>query len=332
MNSSLRLPVTDPSEAGEARRRVAGWSREQGLTPELAGSVALVVTELATNLANHTVGGELLLRKISTPEQQRGVEVLSLDKGPGVANFSECLRDGFSSTGTAGTGLGAVRRASHIFEVHSQPGTGTGIRSEVWAQPPPTVSGGFSSGAVNVALSREESCGDSWATLPMGAGRMRVIVADGLGHGDLAAIASRKAVEVFQRGGALSLPDLVEAMHQALRSTRGAAVAIAQIDAAAGRVTYTGVGNIASMIVDAGKITRLISHNGTLGMHYRRYPELTYPWSPGAALVMQSDGVKVDWQLDKYAGLPARHPGLMAGVLYRDFRRTNDDATIVVLR
>lgn len=331
MNSSLRLPVTDQSAAGEARRRVASWAREHVFSPELAGSVALVVTELATNLALHTNGGELLLRRISTPEQ-RGVEVLSLDKGPGVANFSECLRDGYSTAGTAGTGLGAVRRASHVFEVHSQPGIGTAILSEVWARPPEKLKGGFVDAAANVALAGEEVCGDAWATMVPQPGRVRMIVADGLGHGDFAAVASRQAVEVFRKGGALSLLDLVETMHQAMRSTRGAAVAIAEIDSGAGQVTYAGVGNIASAIVDAENTTRLMSQNGTIGVQYRKFRELTYPWPSKASLVMQSDGLKVDWQLSKYAGLIGRHPGLIAGVLYRDFRRPNDDATVVVLR
>jgi len=331
MNHSLRVPVTAPSEAGGARRRVAAWAKEYALPADLAGSVALVVTELATNLALHTSGGVLLLRRISTAEQ-RGVEILSLDKGPGVTNFSECLRDGFSTAGTAGTGLGAVRRASHVFEVHSQPGLGTAILSELWAKPPARAKAGFYAGAANVELAGEESCGDAWSTLSPRPDRVRMMVADGLGHGEFAAMASRKAVEIFQKGGSLPLFDLVEAMHAAMRSTRGAAVAVAEIDSQKGKLYYTGVGNIAAMIVHEDKTTRLMSHNGTVGVQYRKFQELTYDWPSGGTLVMQSDGVKVDWQLNRYAGLAARHPGLWAGVLYRDFHRPNDDATIVVLR
>ena len=331
MNATLRLPVSDQSGAGEARRRTASWAKEHVFGAELAGSIALVVTELATNLVLHTVGGEILVRIISTAEQ-RGVEVISLDKGPGVANFSECLRDGYSTAGTAGNGLGAVRRASQVFEVHSQSGMGTAVLSELWAKPPNRPSGGFESGAANVELAGQNACGDSWASMVSQPRRLRIIVADGLGHGEMAAIASRKAVEVFQKGGGLPLVELMETMHQALRSTRGAAVAVAEIDAAAGRLTYAGVGNIASAIVDGEKTTRLMSHNGTIGAQYRKFAELTYTWPSKASLVMQSDGVKVDWQLSRYAGLAGRHPGLIAGVLYRDFRRPNDDATVVVLR
>jgi len=331
MNHSLRLPVTDQSEAGAARRRVAAWAKEYALPAELAGSVALVVTELATNLALHTSGGVLLLRRISAPEQ-RGVEVLSLDKGPGVANFSECLRDGFSTAGTAGTGLGAVRRASHIFEVHSQMGLGTAILSEVWGKPPAKPKGGFYEGAASVEMAGEEACGDAWSTLSPQPGRARLLVADGLGHGEFAATASRKAVEVFQKSPALSLFDLLETMHGAMRSTRGAAVAVAEIDPQKGKLYYAAVGNIAAMIVHGDKTTRLMSQNGTVGVQYRKFQQLTYDWPAGGSLVMQSDGIKVDWQLSRYAGLAARHPGLMAGVLYRDFHRPNDDATVVVLR
>lgn len=331
MNNSLRLPVTDPPGAGEARRRAASWAKERAFDPELSANIALVVTELATNLAIHTVGGEILLRQIFAQEQ-RGVEILSLDKGPGVANFAECLRDGFSTAGTAGNGLGAIRRASHLFEVHSQPGVGTAILSELWARPPAKENGGWQEGAANVALEGEEACGDSWAIAAVRPGVLRVIMADGLGHGEFAAMASRKAVEVFLKGVNLPLLDLMETMHQALRSTRGAAVAVAELNAAAGQVAYAGVGNTAAAILTGEKTTRLVSHNGTIGVQYRRAQELVYPWARGSTLVLHTDGLKTDWHLDGYLGLAGRRAALIAGALYRDFRRTNDDATIVVLK
>lgn len=330
MNTSLRLPVSDSSQAGQARRTAAAWAKGHRFKEEISGNLALVVTELATNLALHTRGGVLLLRRLASGENC-GVEVLSLDSGPGVANFSECLRDGYSTAGTAGTGLGAVRRASRVFDVHSQTGIGTALLSEIWEKStlPPD---GFKTGAASTSMDDGDDCGDSWSALELRADRVRLLVADGLGHGILAADASRKAVEVFSKNVSLSLLELLENMHVALRSTRGAAVAVAEIDTSKQVVTYAGLGNISATIVHRAKTLSLVSHNGTAGAQYRKLQQFTYPWESGASLIMHTDGIKTNWNLDRYLGLSEKHPSLIAGILYRDFQRSNDDSTVVVLR
>jgi anti-sigma regulatory factor (Ser/Thr protein kinase) len=332
MNDSLSLPIQDQSQAGEARRLVAAWSRSFGWNAEMSGRVALVVTELGNNLALHARGGALLLRSLSRGEAS-GVEILSLDSGPGVANFAECLRDGFSTAGTSGTGLGAVQRASHFFASHSQPGVGTALLSEVWGRPPEALAKSrWESGGVNVAMAREPVCGDSWAEHCSREGVVRVIVADGLGHGEFAAEASARAVEVFGKYPALELTALLERIHDALRSTRGAAVAIAEIDLTREMLFYAGIGNIAGCVVTHDVSTSLVSMNGTLGVQCRAYRLFTYPWARGSTLVMTSDGLKSHWQVSKYPGLLEKHPALLAGVLYRDHARGSDDSTVVVVR
>ena len=332
MNDSLALPIQDASQAGEARRLVAAWSRGRGWGEEMAGRVAIVVTELGLNLALHTKGGTLLLRSLSQGSTS-GVEILSLDAGPGVANFNECLRDGYSTAGTSGTGLGAVRRASHVFATHSQPGIGTVLLSEVWAKPPDFRAGRqWLCGAVNVAMPRELVCGDSWAEQYSRPDVIRVMIADGLGHGEFAAQASARAVEIFERLPAVELPALLEQMHDGMRSTRGAAVAIAEVDLTRELVAYAGIGNIIASIVTYDSSASLVSMNGTVGVQCRAYRLFTYPWPRGGALVMMSDGLKSHWQLGKYHGLLERHPGLIAGVLYRDYSRGSDDTTVLVVR
>src|SRR5437868_873426 len=123
--SSFAFPIHETSAVGVARRAASEWANNRGWSEAMAGRVALVVTELGRNLALHTTnGGTLLLRGLSN-DGNVGLEIMSLDSGPGMANFSDCLRDGFSSIGTAGIGLGAVHRASTTFAVHSQTGIGT---------------------------------------------------------------------------------------------------------------------------------------------------------------------------------------------------------------
>lgn len=75
----------------------------------------------------------------------------------------------------------------------------------------------------------------------------------------------------------------------------------------------------------------MISHNGTVGHTMRKVQEFVYPWVAGSLLVMHSDGLGTQWRIDDRAGLRDEHPQLIAGVLYRDFKRGRDDATIVVV-
>lgn len=332
MNVSLALPIHDRSQAGEARRLVAEWSQGRDWDPDMSGRVALVVTELGNNLALHTVGGNLILRHLA-PGPGAGVEILSLDTGPGVANFGECVRDGYSTAGTSGTGLGAVKRASHVFATHSQPGIGTALLSEVWSKPPVTRAGClWKSGGVNVAMRNELVCGDRWAEQSSHPSVIRVMIADGLGHGEFAAQASAMAVTAFKRHPALELPELLEHMHDSMRSTRGAAVGVAEIDLRRKVVSYTGIGNIMASIVTHESSTSLVSMNGIVGVQFRASRLFTYPWPERGALIMASDGIKTQWQLGKYVGLLDRPPSLIAGVLYRDHARNSDDATVLAVR
>jgi hypothetical protein len=53
---------------------------------------------------------------------------------------------------------------------------------------------------------------------------------------------------------------------------------------------------------------------------------------PSTVLVMYSDGLASHWSLDRLPGLAARHPALLAGVLYRDHSRRRDDVTVVAVQ
>lgn len=330
MQNFLHLPVAEEGQAGEARRGAARWAREAGFGEELTARFTLVITELAKNLALHSAGGALLVR-LTEPASSAGASILSLDKGPGSDNFGQCLRDGFSTAGTAGIGLGSVQRASASMEVHSQGGLGTAIlarvqpvRSTAPAARPVTI------GAIAVPCRGEHVCGDTIAEL-FGDGWARFLVADGLGHGPLAAEASQAAAAIFAAFPHLPLPEVLRRMHEKLRSTRGSAVAVAHLDLAKGELLYAGVGNISGTIIAGEKLTNLVSQNGTVGAAFpgevRVFP---YRWESGNLLVMHSDGLKSQWQLGRYRGLMSRHPELIAGVLYRDFNRGTDDATVLV--
>lgn len=324
------FPVADDSHVAEARRGLVAMATGIGFDAVEAGRVAIVATELATNLLKHGSGGELLGGTFDD-ETESGLECLALDRGPGIPDVAEALRDGYSSAGSAGTGLGAVRRQSHAFEVFSRPGNGTAILSRLQRGRPPVnaVAPHSRHGAVNVPMRGETVCGDAWSIRRSERGTMLFVV-DGLGHGPMAATAALAGVRCFQSAAALSPGEMLQRIHSALRPTRGAAGSIAEVQTGAGTVVFAGVGNVTGTVVGRDGSRRMVTHNGTLGHSVRRFQEFPYPAVSGALVVLASDGLGTSWSLDAYPGLRDRHPTLIAGVLYRDFARGRDDVTVLV--
>jgi anti-sigma regulatory factor (Ser/Thr protein kinase) len=305
----------------------------------LSEQVAIVATEAATNLLKHAGGGEVLLNTTAEaePDAQPGLELLALDRGPGMANLEQCLRDGFSTSGSNGQGLGAIRRLSTSCDIYSGAGRGTAVlaRWQVTARhtlPDPHAEERLEIGAVNISKPGQDVCGDSWG-IERAQHVCTFMVADGLGHGPDARIASSTAVRMLHQYPELPLLDLLERVHLALRSTRGAAIAVARINSRAGVVTFAGSGNIAAQIAGGGSPARhLVSGNGTAGVQIHKPREFAYPWPRDGVLIMNSDGLSTSAGIDKQAGLASRHASLIAGVLYRDFSRGNDDSTVVVAK
>jgi len=326
------FPIAERSQAASARRAAVVLAAHVGLDEVTGGRVAVVVTEAATNLIKHAGGGEIILAPFAEAGVG-GMDMLALDKGPGMVNVAKYRRDGFSTAGTAGIGLGAIARMASFSDIYSRPGLGTAVLAR-FAAPPRASSLGAPSmevGGVSVPKRGEEVCGDGWAANVRGLMAM-IVVADGLGHGILAADAAREAVKTVQASVGERPGVVLEAAHGALRGTRGAAVGVTSVDCGRGTVTFAGVGNIAGAIIADGACRSVVSHNGIVGHQFRTVQEFTYPWPPDAVLVLHSDGLTSHWSLDRYPGLAQRHPCLIAGVLYRDFTRGRDDVTVVVAK
>ena len=327
------IAVRDSSQVAEARRGAVATAQGLGFGEEDAGRVAIVATELATNMLKHGAGGELLVGSYDD-RTGSGVECLALDRGPGMADVEASSRDGHSTAGSPGTGLGAILRGSHAVEIYSRPGLGTAILVRLRQGRPAHAKPSLEpvSGAVNLPKPGEEACGDAWCRRAH-AGGFKLMVADGLGHGPSAAEAAHAAVRVFLAEQAGTPSWILERMHAALRPTRGAAVSVAEIDLDRRQVVYAGIGNVASVLVgEDGATRRMVSHNGTVGHVAKRVQEFTYPFEGVPLIVLCSDGLGTSWRLDTYPGLAIRHPTLIAGVLYRDFNRARDDATVLVAR
>jgi anti-sigma regulatory factor (Ser/Thr protein kinase) len=335
MNLFAAIPVEEPSQVSQARRVATAWAARLGFSETRTGQAALIATELATNLSKHARRGEILFSPVDdgSGAGPDGIEIIALDQGPGIPDVALSRREGFSTSGTLGHGLGAIERLTDAFDLFTMP-SGTAIMAQLCRDTPRPLprKGPIQLASVLVSKSGEDTVGDGWSWRVRDE-RMSVLVADGLGHGLFAHEAAQRAVELFAQAHEESPQRIIQDVHAALRSTRGAAVATLVADLERGVVRYCGIGNIASHILTS-KNTRhsLVSQNGTAGHTASRIQEFSYPLDPGWTLVMHSDGVSSNWDLAPYPGLRNRHPSLIAGVIYRDFSRRRDDVGIVVAR
>ena len=326
---TCHLPVTDRSQVSGARQRATTAALDAGFSETDAHRAGIVATELASNLVKHAAhGGEMLVRMRAGDSAE--VEIVALDRGPGIDNVAQSLSDGYSTAGSAGTGLGAVRRMADEFDIYSQTGAGTVILVRLRpggsaVQP----SSAFEVGGVSVPMPGESVCGDAWISTN-DRGRVMVGVVDGLGHGVHAATAAAAAAKVLVSRPYDTPLEGLQSMHAAVRHTRGAAATVTMLDLRNAVVNVAGIGNVSTALVGHGTTRQAVSLNGILGHEVRQFRQYQYPWSSGGLLVMHSDGLQTRWSLDSYPGLRQRHPATVAAVLYRDFRRGRDDVTVVV--
>ena len=126
---SQAIPLSDFSSTAEARRAGARMAASLGLNETKSGEMAIVITEAARNAVVYGGGGQLLLSGIKSRNETR-MEIVALDRGPGIADLSLALQDGYSTGGTPGTGLGAIQRTAEVFDVFSN-AKGTAIFARI---------------------------------------------------------------------------------------------------------------------------------------------------------------------------------------------------------
>ncbi|HTJ18363.1 MAG TPA: ATP-binding SpoIIE family protein phosphatase [Steroidobacteraceae bacterium] len=324
------IVVTESSQIAQARRAVTAMAGRQGFNEEDAGRAALVAVEICSNLVKHGGGGELIAQPLERGDS-RGVGLIGLDKGQGIADLARCLRDGFSTGGSPGTGLGAINRMSQLFDVYSQPGHGTAVVAQLWPSARAPRALPIEIGAIVVPKPQEVECGDAWCYVERAGGAL-VMGVDGLGHGLGASQAASMACEVFMTEKTRAPAAVLERIHANLRTTRGAAAIVIDIDWDRRQLLAAGIGNLVAAIVEGNAAKRIPSYNGIVGHATPRIRELSYAITPAATVVFHSDGLTAAWQPERYPGLMQHPCATIAAVLYRDCKRGRDDSMVVALR
>lgn len=319
------LVVSEDGHVGRARRLAAAAAQRAGLPMARVHLVALAATELATNLVKHA--GRGVFTVVPGPGQ---LDLLAADKGPGMGRLEHSMRDGYSTTGSMGAGLGSIRRAADYFDAYTLAGRGTVVLAR-WRHGSPLP--GVRVGAARLTAPGETASGDMWVAVSRGA-TVSVALSDGLGHGDAAAKASEAAVDTLTSAAGQRPARILEAMQQALARTRGATVAVVQIVPGEGRIRFAGIGNIATRrYAETGApVQRLLSRPGIVGVAgTNRVPDSTESWSPRSWLVLHTDGVSERWSADDWPGLLRHDPATVAAWILAQHGRGRDDACVVVV-
>jgi anti-sigma regulatory factor (Ser/Thr protein kinase) len=337
------IRVEEPSAAVSARNTVLAMARQLSVPDARAEQLALACTEAATNLAKHAREGTLLLQ-ITRDGEWPSIALVTIDAGPGIADVGAALRDGHSTAGTLGIGLGAIRRAADFCDVYSLPGKGTSLAARFSLQPGRLAGAAGQPGRLGEAagvagatgcsgllrpINGESQCGDSYAVARVG-GAVTAIMCDGLGHGPLAAAASREAMAVFREAPGEEPAVLLERAHKRMSGTRGGAVSVVRV--AGDSVRFAGLGNVAGWILTPDRRQGLVSVPGIAGHQARKFRHYDYTIEAGATVVLHSDGLSSRWDIRNLPGLTGRDPLVIAAALLSEAGVHRDDAGVLVIK
>ncbi|MFD3442727.1 SpoIIE family protein phosphatase [Streptomyces sp. NPDC058685] len=319
---TVRIPVDHPGAVQVSADRARALARECGLPGALPDHAAVLAGELATNIDKHARDGAIYLQP---SPRGNGLDIVAVDRGPGIADIPLSSTDGRTTPRALGAGLGTVLRTATDVTLRSAPGYGTLVHA--WLADPPGEQHPVTVGGLCLPATGEEVSGDGYA-VSRHDGVWTGLVLDGLGHGPEAATATRRAVRTFRAHPHLPPAELLTALHEALRHSRGAAATVVRVHP--GYVEHCGIGNIRVVMCSReGIAQQFTGQPGIVG--YNMPTPRTQQLEPAATVLVHTDGIDHRWTRD----VPPAHlclpPTLLAASLLHSHRRHRDDATALVL-
>jgi anti-sigma regulatory factor (Ser/Thr protein kinase) len=323
------LAVEDASAVVACRNAGLAMASRLHFPAARADSLALAVTEAASNLYKHARQGALLL-SVNRDADAPGIDLVTIDSGPGLRDVSAAMQDGHSTAGTLGIGLGAIRRLADFCDLYSVPGHGTALVARFWpvSREPVSREPSIRSAGLIRPIAGEVECGDAFGVLRTD-DAVTAVFCDGLGHGPLAAAAAAAALAAVLGEPAGEPVTLLERAHRRMSGTRGGAVAVVQVSRE--RARFAGLGNVAAFILSAGSRKSMLSVPGIAGYQARAFRQFEYEVPPGAAVILHSDGISSRWEAAAVPGVETKDPLLIAAVLLAEAGIHRDDAGVVVL-
>lgn len=328
------------SVIGGIRREIVDIARGIGFRDRTIAELEIVGTELAMNLLHHnTVDGAILVSPIGEDD---GIEIVSVDRGPGIEDVEAALQDYHSTNGTLGCGLGSVHRLMDEFDIYSESVAnnekphgyadtgGTVVMTRKWLSGQASANG-FRWGVVSQPCEGETAIGDAVFAYEDERGFF-VAVADGLGHGPHAERASSVCMNYIKGHRHERFEFLIKALHEELRGTNGVALTLVHISPDRGRLVHCGVGNVTARCWPHLE-SSLIPQPGIIGSG--RLPRVSInemDWCEGTTVFVYSDGISDRWAIDDVPAPGRHHVSTISHYLANRFARPTDDATIVTIQ
>ena len=329
------IALKTESDVLHARRIAREFGQRFKIGEQMEVRLATIVSELSRNILKYAGAGSCELVSLG----DKSVRCVFRDQGPGIDNLDAALTDGYSTSGTLGIGLPGAKRLADKFEIQSD-NSGTTVTVELNPSGAPK---NHRKGFDQVRPSDSVRCGIAIRPLDWGrysgdqAGvwfRERsalVCIADGLGHGEPAERAARKAIETVSANQELGLADMMRECDQALKGSRGAAIALARIDLKSGDLEYLGIGNTRCAIVGQS-IAHLGGSYGIVGEGAKPASVERRTLQRRDVLILWSDGLPESLGLVAPQVRRITDAQVFAEGLIKEHAIDGDDAGVVVFR
>ncbi len=328
------LHISHSSEVKMADRAAKTMALTLGFNEKESEEIALVTRELASNLIKHAKKGTLTLTPLNE-NNNAGIQIESADNGPGIADVEHEIKDGFSTTGSLGYGLGTVNRLMDRFDITSHCGkeSGTHIVCKRWLRkttrsemPCPLDVGAATRSHPGMTMN-----GDAFVIKKWDQSILAGII-DGLGHGQFAHRASQKARLYIESHYDQLLEEIFRGVERSCHATRGVVMAIARFDWDLGKLTFASLGNIEARVFGSPEPMNFSIRRGILGVKMIKPVITEHRWEPHYIMTLYSDGIKSHWRWEDFPDLLNESSNTIAKRLLGTLARDSDDATVIVVK
>ncbi|WP_217602529.1 ATP-binding protein [Chitinophaga sp. GbtcB8] len=329
----LRFKATDRSYFAILKKEIHALAAGVGFTAKKLGEIDIVVAEIVSNLAKYATDGELLVKLVEEDHQQ-GIELISIDSGPGMADVPKMMLDGHSTSNTLGHGLGSIKRLTNKFQIYSLKGWGTILHCAIFNKALPALARpeNIEIRSLIVPKPGETACGDGFHYKETKE-YIKLFLGDGLGHGPDAQKAVQAAIDAFRICPDHSPLENLRFIHREVKKTRGLVGTVVVFDRKEKKWSICGIGNILTKLQGVTFSKSYVAYNGIIGLNIpNTMKDQEVAYEKGQHLIMCSDGIKSRWDLLRYPNLFRYDLTVMAAALLKDFARNNDDMSIAACK
>jgi len=128
---SEALPLKSTADIVNMRQAVRRYAVEAGFSLVDQTKLVTAASEVARNTIVYGLGGSAKLELLNN-DTRKGVHIVFEDSGPGIADITLAMKDGYTTGTGLGLGLGGAKRLVNEFRIESRPGEGTRVELTRW--------------------------------------------------------------------------------------------------------------------------------------------------------------------------------------------------------